>query len=186
MDPDLWLSRRRFMNRFALGAAAISASGLFVPGAFAEELTRTPAQTEGPFYPDRLPLDTDNDLLILNDAITPAVGEVTHLTGRVPDARGDPGRNAGVESWQSDQAGASPRAGAGRGAVVPRPAAARHGQRPADPQRRDHAGRRRGDAPHRAGARRQGGSGSKRRGGDLAVRPGRRVPAHRDGQPPEA
>ena len=30
-----------------------------------------------------LVLDTDNDLLILNDAITPAVGEITHLTGKV-------------------------------------------------------------------------------------------------------
>jgi protocatechuate 3,4-dioxygenase beta subunit len=29
----------------------------------------------------RLPLDTDNDLLILNDGLTPAVGEITHLTG---------------------------------------------------------------------------------------------------------
>ncbi|HEY6564951.1 MAG TPA: intradiol ring-cleavage dioxygenase, partial [Pirellulaceae bacterium] len=34
-------------------------------GAFAEELAVTPTQTEGPFYPDRLPLDTDNDLLIV-------------------------------------------------------------------------------------------------------------------------
>src|SRR5688500_19669265 len=106
MDPDLWLSRRRFMNRFALGAAAISASGLFIPGAFAEELTRTPAQTEGPFYPDKLPLDTDNDLLVLNDAITPAVGEVTHLTGRILDAKGEPVRNAVVEIWQCDANGA--------------------------------------------------------------------------------
>ena len=35
----------------------------------AEELVRTPQQTEGPFYPDHLPLDTDNDLLIVNDAL---------------------------------------------------------------------------------------------------------------------
>ena len=34
-----------------------------VPGLFAEQLALTPRQTEGPFYPDRLPLDTDNDLL---------------------------------------------------------------------------------------------------------------------------
>ena len=40
----------------------------------AEELTRTAKQAEGPFYPDKLPLDTDNDLIIVNDAITPAVG----------------------------------------------------------------------------------------------------------------
>ena len=76
------------------------------PGAFAEELTQTPRQTEGPFYPDKLPLDTDNDLLVVNDAITQAVGEVTHLTGRVLDAKGDPIRNAVVEIWQCDSTGA--------------------------------------------------------------------------------
>ena len=94
-------SRRRFLGGLALGAAMLSA-----PGAFAEELTRTPAQTEGPFYPDKLPLDTDNDLLILNDAITPAVGTVTHLTGKILDARGEPVRNAVVEIWQCDAHGA--------------------------------------------------------------------------------
>ncbi len=66
---------------------------------------RTPAQTEGPFYPDKLPLDTDNDLLIVNDTITPAVGEVTHLSGKVLDAKGEPVRNAVVEIWQADSTG---------------------------------------------------------------------------------
>jgi len=84
-----------------LGAAA-----LCVPGAFAEQLTLTPRQTEGPFYPDHLPLDTDNDLLIVNDALTPAVGEITHLSGRVLDARGNPIRGALVEIWQVDHTGA--------------------------------------------------------------------------------
>jgi protocatechuate 3,4-dioxygenase beta subunit len=92
------------MTGFAL--TTFGASWLWTPGAFAEELTRTPAQTEGPFYPVHLPLDTDNDLLILNDAMTPAVGEVTHLTGRILDARGEPIRNAVVEIWQCDHQGA--------------------------------------------------------------------------------
>jgi protocatechuate 3,4-dioxygenase beta subunit len=61
---------------------------------------------EGPFYPDRLPLDTDNDLLVVNDAITPAVGEITHLGGRILDSRGEPIRNAVVEIWQVDNHGA--------------------------------------------------------------------------------
>ena len=99
-------SRRKFLTRLGLGAAALAGTGLFAPGAFAEQLVRTPPQTEGPFYPDKLPLDTDNDLLILNDAITPAVGEVTHLGGRILDAKGDPIRNAVVEIWQCDQNGA--------------------------------------------------------------------------------
>lgn len=94
------LSRRRFLR----GATATCAA-LYAPGVFAELLTRTPAQTEGPFYPDRMPLDTDNDLLILNDSITPAVGEVTHLTGQILDANGSPIRNALVEIWQTDNNG---------------------------------------------------------------------------------
>lgn len=93
--------RRRFLRNLALGTAFFA-----VPGAFAEALVRTPAQTEGPFYPTQLPLDTDNDLLVINDAVTPAVGEVTFLSGRILDGRGDPIRNALVEIWQCDQNGA--------------------------------------------------------------------------------
>jgi len=94
--------RRDFLGALAFGGAAFLA-----PGAFAQELdgVRTPPQTEGPFYPDKLPLDTDNDLLIINDAISPAVGEITHLTGTVLDAKGNPVRNAVVEIWQVDNDG---------------------------------------------------------------------------------
>jgi protocatechuate 3,4-dioxygenase, beta subunit len=95
--------RRRFLYRTALGVLGVAA--FTVPGVFAEELVRTPPQTEGPFYPDHLPLDTDNDLLIINKSITPAVGEVTHLTGRVLDSRGDPVKDALVEIWQVDHNG---------------------------------------------------------------------------------
>ena len=101
MRSDWSLDRRKFLGGLALGSAA-----LYAPGAFAEELVRTPLQTEGPFYPDKLPLDTDNDLLIINDDITPAVGEITHLTGRIHDERGEPVRNALVEIWQVDNNGA--------------------------------------------------------------------------------
>jgi protocatechuate 3,4-dioxygenase beta subunit len=95
-------SRRAFLSSMALGAAAFT-----TPGLFAEELgrVRTPPQTEGPFYPNQLPLDTDNDLLIVNDSITPAVGQVTHLSGRILDARGEPVRNALIEIWQVDGKG---------------------------------------------------------------------------------
>jgi protocatechuate 3,4-dioxygenase beta subunit len=94
-------SRRSFLARMTVSAAALSASWCF-----ADELVRTPRQTEGPFYPDKLPLDTDNDLLIINETITPAVGEITHLTGKILDASGNPMRNAVVEIWQCDASGA--------------------------------------------------------------------------------
>jgi len=94
------LTRRGFLEGLSVGALALGA-----PGAFAEELVRTPKQTEGPFYPDKLPLDTDNDLLIVNDSITKAVGKITHLSGRILDARGNPVNNALVEIWQVDNKG---------------------------------------------------------------------------------
>jgi protocatechuate 3,4-dioxygenase beta subunit len=103
-------NRRHFLSRIA-GATMF----LAVPGAFAEALVRTPAQTEGPFYPDHLPLYTDNDLLIVNDSLTPAVGEVTWLSGRILDARGEPLRNALVEIWQCDAKGVYIHSGSANG-----------------------------------------------------------------------
>jgi protocatechuate 3,4-dioxygenase beta subunit len=94
-------NRRRFLSTAAFGAAAFAARG-----AFADELTRTPRQTEGPFYPNKLPLDTDNDLIVVNDALTPAVGQITHLSGRILDHKGDPIRNCLIEIWQVDHNGA--------------------------------------------------------------------------------
>ena len=101
-------SRRTFLGRLASGLV------LFAGGsAFADDLVRTPRQTEGPFYPDKLPLDTDNDLLVINENLTPAVGEVTYLSGRILNARGEPMRNAVVEIWQVDQHGAYLHSGSG-------------------------------------------------------------------------
>jgi len=94
-------NRRTFLGGLALGTMAFSR-----PGAFAEELVRTPRQTDGPFYPDKLPLDTDNDLIVINDSLTPAVGTVTYLSGRILSAAGSPLRGALVEIWQVDNNGA--------------------------------------------------------------------------------
>ena len=98
-------------RRLFLQSAAATSALYLVPGAFAEELIKTAAQTEGPFYPDKLPLDTDNDLLIINDTLTPAVGEITYVSGRILDARGNPLNNAAVEIWQCDSGGAYRHAG---------------------------------------------------------------------------
>jgi len=102
MQPmDALMSRRGVLR----GGLTLGALAFFAPGVFAEQLARTPRLTEGPFYPDKLPLDTDNDLLIVNNSITPAVGEVTHLTGRVLSASGEPAPGVVVEIWQVDGKG---------------------------------------------------------------------------------
>jgi len=115
------LSRRSILTRLGSGLFLSLGGVTLSQAAFAEELTRTPLQTEGPFYPDHMPLDTDNDLLIVNDSISSAVGTVTHLSGRVLDSRGEPIRNAVVEIWQVDNngsyfhsKGANPQSGGAR------------------------------------------------------------------------
>jgi protocatechuate 3,4-dioxygenase beta subunit len=90
------VSRRGFVVGVG-AAAALGASRVW-----AEALVLTPEQTEGPFYPDHLPLDTDNDLILINQGAKPAVGEITHLSGRVLDASGKPLLDAMVEIWQVD------------------------------------------------------------------------------------
>jgi protocatechuate 3,4-dioxygenase beta subunit len=85
---------------------AFASATLATPGLLAEELIKTPPLTEGPFYPDRMPLDTDNDLLVISDKTDLAIGTVTHLTGRILSSSGEPIRNALVEIWQCDNNGA--------------------------------------------------------------------------------
>ena len=93
-------------RRHLIHLAGLEAAAWYVPGVFAQALVETPRQTEGPFYPDRLPLDTDNDLIVIGDSVTPAVGEVTHLSGRVLDRTGAPLGGVTVEIWQVDHHGA--------------------------------------------------------------------------------
>ena len=95
-NKNLFARRQILQGGVVLGAAALTTPGVFA------EIIETPPQTEGPFYPNKMPLDTDNDLLVINDSITPGVGEITHLTGRVLDVNGNPVRNAFVEVWQVD------------------------------------------------------------------------------------
>jgi protocatechuate 3,4-dioxygenase beta subunit len=102
MKPIASILNRRGLLR---GGLALGAAAFFTRGAFAEQLARTPRLTEGPFYPDKLPLDTDNDLIIINDSITPAVGDITHLSGKILDSSGSPIKNAVIEIWQVDNKG---------------------------------------------------------------------------------
>ena len=93
-------NRRQFLAAMAAGGAFFTERG-----AFAQALVLTPSTTEGPYYPDRLPLDQDNDLLVINDFITPALGTVAWVSGRVLDRNGGPIRSALVEIWGADNYG---------------------------------------------------------------------------------
>jgi len=98
------LSRRRLLT--GLGAMGLATAFYEIPGVFAEALVTTPEQTEGPYYPPNLPLDTDNDLLVVNNNITPAVGTILYLSGTVFDSSGNPVRDAHLEIWHADNTGA--------------------------------------------------------------------------------
>ena len=54
---------------------------LIIPGISYGSLIRTPWQGEGPFYPDRIPEDTDNDLVKNGDNLVEADGKILILNG---------------------------------------------------------------------------------------------------------
>jgi len=88
-------------RRLILAAAGLATAVL--PGVVAARIA-TPQQMRGPFYPDRMPLDQDNDLTRLMDG-NPSQGEITDLSGRVLDLDGTPVKDALVEIWQCDANG---------------------------------------------------------------------------------
>jgi len=93
------LPRRRLLR-----AGALLPLGLAWP-AGAQALVATPGQTEGPFYPVRIPDDSDNDLVQVRGAEARALGTVTHLRGRVLDTTGKPISAARIQIWQCDARG---------------------------------------------------------------------------------
>ena len=93
------VSRRRLLQ------AAASGLTLLVPGAAIATEAPTAAQPRGPFYPDRIPLDKDNDLVRVEGRDGIAEGKITDLQGRVLDPNGGPVEGALVEIWQCDANG---------------------------------------------------------------------------------
>jgi len=99
-SPRFLGARRRLLHAAAGGLAALAASPLL-----AAIRAPTPAQTRGPFYPFRLPLDSDNDLVQVAGRAGLADGTISHVTGRVLDTRGRPRAGVRVEIWQCDAHG---------------------------------------------------------------------------------
>ena len=87
--------------------------------ACAQNVTRTPSQAEGPFYPLDLPLDHDNDLVQVAGRSEQAAGQVLNLGGRVLGPDGTPTSGVRVEIWQCDAQGVYHHPGDGRGPADP-------------------------------------------------------------------
>ena len=68
-------------------------------------LLPTPQQTPGPFYPQRFPADSDNDLVHVSGRGSRRRGLRRSVTGRILDRNGRPLAGARVEIWQCDANG---------------------------------------------------------------------------------
>ena len=89
-------SRRSF---FAMCGAIV------LPGVSLGELIRTPWQGEGPFYPDRIPEDTDNDLVKNGNSTIEAGGKILNLSGSLVNRDSKPIKGMTAEIWQTDMNG---------------------------------------------------------------------------------
>lgn len=103
-------SRRDFFRQLAAGTASFSTLAIFKEellrltesGTYQDLLQATPHVTEGPFYPNKMPVDKDNDLILIGSSKIAALGQITHLTGKITDRTGAPIKNATIEIWQVD------------------------------------------------------------------------------------
>ena len=78
---------------------------LIFPGISYGSLIRTPWQGEGPFYPDRIPEDTDNDLVKNGDTLVEAGGKILILNGILVNLDSQPVKGLSIEIWQTDKNG---------------------------------------------------------------------------------
>jgi protocatechuate 3,4-dioxygenase beta subunit len=100
-EPLVRIERRGLV----IGAAASAVILVAKKAIAAATLVATPGQTEGPFYPLELPPDIDNDLVKVTGQAAIALGQVTHIAGRVINARGQAIPGAQIEIWQCDANG---------------------------------------------------------------------------------
>lgn len=109
-------------RRYLIVGGAAAAAAAFLPERSRSAVRRllTPSATEGPFYPDRLPLHTDNDLVTIAPGGQQAKGEIFHLLGRVTGVDGSPKPGFRIEIWQCDANGMYQHSGdSGRGTFDP-------------------------------------------------------------------
>ena len=110
MRPRMARSTTPQLGRRAIvGGLATTAAALALPRppalSAASGLVPTPPQTTGPFYPVDWRGDTDNDLVRVQGEPARALGQITHIVGRVLDTSGAPIPGAAIEIWQCDNKG---------------------------------------------------------------------------------
>jgi len=83
----------------------VCAAGLVAAKASYANLTPTPAQSAGPFYPQVIPADADADLTRIGNGQDVASGEIIEVSGRILSVKGHALPDAVVEIWQADASG---------------------------------------------------------------------------------
>ena len=78
---------------------------LIIPGISCGSLIRTPWQGEGPFYPDKIPAETDNDLVKRGYDSVEAGGKILILNGMLVNMKSQPVQGVSIEIWQTDKNG---------------------------------------------------------------------------------
>lgn len=99
--PHHSLTRRTFAGS-ALAAATMLATQRAQVGT---ELSPTPFQDLGPFYPIERMAEEDADLTLISGHSKRAQGTVIQVTGRVLDRHGNPVSGARLELWQCNAVG---------------------------------------------------------------------------------
>jgi protocatechuate 3,4-dioxygenase, beta subunit len=89
-------SRRSFFAMFGL---------IILPSFSLGEIIRTPMQAEGPFYPDSLPEDSDNDLVKNGYSTKESGGKILNLMGSLINRDYKPIEGMTAEIWQTDMNG---------------------------------------------------------------------------------
>ena len=104
-------TRRQSLRAGLASAAALALPAVLLHPAHAQQprsshgaRALTPAQSEGPFYPDQALQDADFDLL-KNGNVAYGNGQAAWVSGSVLDQTGKPVSGAVVEIWQCDHAG---------------------------------------------------------------------------------
>ncbi len=100
------LSRRKLIQKaFTLGSIGTLLLGEKVFSQVMDACGTTPAQTEGPFYPVKLPFEKDTDLTFVKGKPGKAKGEIVYVSGVIQDEKCAPVQNALVEIWQACASG---------------------------------------------------------------------------------
>lgn len=106
MTKETNISRRNLVTgATALAVGALATKLALTPSVSeADTLRPSPKQTEGPFYPEKMPADTDWDL-VKNGSAVYDKGQIAWVGGVVKDINGKTLPNAVVEIWQCDHKG---------------------------------------------------------------------------------